>query len=233
MKNLSKLFLSYFAILAFIFCLNFIALAQGSAGDTDAEKGTKIIRIGVLLPKVQLTEATGDVEPEEALRNSYAALMNSDQFEVVALESKLTSLALEEAKKKSIDFILNLDLTQEEKKSGGGLFGSVVRSAGVTATNEAANKVPYGGGTGERVARTAAQTAIINTGYTMSNMSVTVKKNDKFMLDYNLTSASNGNVIHTNKLVAKAKKNNDPVLMNLIEESANDLVTVLKKNLPQ
>ncbi len=233
MKNLSNGLFSLFWIFTILLCLNMVALAQGSAGDTDSDSGTKIIRIGVLMPKVQLTEAKGEVEPEVALRNTYAALLNSDQFEIIALDSRLTSLALDEAKKKSCDYILNVDLAQEAKKSGSGLFGKVLRDTGNRATSETASKVPWGGGTGERIAGTTARSAILNTGYTMSNMSVEIKKNDKFTLDYNLTATATGDVFHTNKLEAKAKKNNDPVLMELIEESANDLVTVLKKNIPQ
>jgi hypothetical protein len=140
---------------------------------------------------------------------------------------------LAEATKKNCDYILNVDLEQSEKKSGGGgLFGKIARDTGRRATYETAVKVPYGSGTGERIARTTAQSAIINTGYTLSNMTVEVKKNDKFTLDYNLTTAK-GDAFYSNKIETKAKKNNDDVLMKMIEQSGEDIVKVLLKNIPQ
>ena len=197
-----------------------------------ATEATHDIKIGVLMPKVQLTEVSGEVDAETALRNTYAALMNSKYYQLVALESRLTSLALQEAKELGCTYILNLDLSQEVKKSGGGLFGKIIKDAGSRTTYEAMTKVPGGGGTGERIARSSAQSAILDTGYTMSNMAVTVKKNDKFVLLYNLTLAETGSVVHSKTLEEKAEKNNDTVLMRMIEESANDLVAVLKSREP-
>ncbi len=228
MKSLSEILASVAALIMLVFCFQVSTFAQ-TAGNVGEDRGSKVIRIGVLLPKVQLAEASGEISPEEALRSTYAALMNSDSFQLVALNSRLTSLALDEAKKRECDYILNVDLNQEEKKSGGGLFGKVLKDTASRTTYDAARRVPTGSGTGERIVSNAAQDAIIGTGYTMSNMAVTVKKNDKFVLDYNLTITESGSVVHTNKIESKAQKNNDPVLMEMIEQSANDLVSVLKR----
>jgi len=207
--------------------------AQEATDVDEGDPGSKVIRVGVLLPKVDLKDAQGEVSPEEALRSSYASLLNSDAFELVALESKLTTLALEEAEGLECDYILKLSLVQVSKKSGGGIFGRVLRDTGKRATYEASTKVPYGGGTGERIARTTARSAIINTGYTMSNMTVEIKKNDKFTLNYGLTTSKGKNVADK-EFEAKAKQNNDDsVLMSLIEESANDIATVLLANRAQ
>ncbi len=202
-----------------------------SAGDTaQGDEGTKVIRIGVVMPNVELQDANGEVEPGAALRNTYAALINAETIQIVPLEARLTTLALDEAAKKECDFILNLSLVQEIAKSGGGgLFGKIARDAGQTATWEASSKVPYGGGTGERIARSTAQSAIVNTGYTMSNMSYKVKKSDKFVLDYLLTTAK-GETVLEKTIDAKAKKNNDDkVLLGLIEQSANEIVLAIRK----
>ncbi len=233
MKPFSRSIFSVFSVVALTFCVGLTAFAQDGAGDVDADGGSKIIRIGVLMPKVNLREATGDVEPGVALRNTYGALLNGDYFELVALDAKLTSLVLSEARKKNVDYILHIDLEQVAKKKRSGLFGKIARDTGRRASWETARKVPYGGGTGGRIARTTARSAILNTGYTMSNMSVEVKKNDKFKLEYNLTNTGTGKVFHTKKIEAKAKKNNDAVLMRIIEESANDMVLALKKVIPQ
>ena len=196
---------------------------------TVGEKRAGVIRIGMILPKVSLTEATGDVDAPTALRNSYAALLNSETYEVVALDARLTSLAVEEAQSLDCDYILSVNLEQEEKKKGGGLFGKVLGDAGRQITNEAGNAVPYGGNSAtKRVVSTTARSAIINTGYTLSDMSVKVNKNDQFTLEYNLAE-TNGRTVFSNTQKAKAKKNNATVLSQIIEESINDTVTFLRK----
>ncbi|NNE66819.1 MAG: hypothetical protein HKN33_09655 [Pyrinomonadaceae bacterium] len=212
----------------------FTALSLGSTvfaqegGDIQkGDPGSKVIRVGVVLPKVELVDAKGEVEPGEALRSTYASLLNSDVFELVALKSRLASLALAEAEKLECDYILNVSLKQVTKKSGGGLFGRVLRDTGNRATWEASTKVPGAGSTGGRIARTTARSAIINTGYTMSNMSIKVRKNDKFTLNYGLITGK-GKTVADKEFEAKAKKkNDDTVLMGLIEESANDIAEVL------
>ncbi len=216
-------------IVIMILSLGIVAFGQG--GDVDeGDEGSKVTRIGVIMPKVSLKEAKGDIEPGAALRNTYAALLNSETILIVALDATLTSLALQEAAKKEVDFILNLNLMQESKKSsGGGLFGKVARSAGRQATWETSRKVPYGGTAVGRVGTSAARSAIINTGYTMTNMTYKVKKSDKFTLDYLLTDVK-GKTVLEKSIDGKAKKNNDDkVLLELIEKSANDIVGAIIK----
>lgn len=229
-RNVKSVVLS----LTFVFSLALVSLAQ-TAGDeiVKGDPGSKVIRVGVVMPKVDIKAAEGEVAPGEALRATYAALLNSEVIELIALDSKLASLALTEAAKHECDYILNLSLNQIVKKSGGGLFGKVMRDAGNRATYEASTKVPYGSNTGTRIARTTARSTIINTGYTMSNMSVKVKKNDKFILNYGLMTAK-GKTVSEKEYEAKAKKkNDDKVLMGLIETSANDIAKFIVDNRPQ
>ena len=165
MKRVIRNFLSVFSVLIISGFLAGSAMAQEqTAGDVRGDGGTKVTKIGILMPKVVLKEATGEVSPAEALRNTYGALLNSDSIEIVAIGARLTSLAIEEAAKKNCDYLLNISLVQERKKRGGGLFGRIARDTGKRATWETANKVPYGRSTGGRIARTTARSTIINTG---------------------------------------------------------------------
>ena len=227
MSNFSRTFTFIFIT---ILSLSVITFGQTASDADQGDQGSKVTRIGVVMPKVSLKEAKGDMEPGAALRNTYAALLNGETLQIVALDARLTSLALEEAAKKEVDFILNLTLLQEsKKKSGGGLFGRVARSAGRQATWETSRQVPYGGTAAGRVGRTAARSAIINTGYTMSNMTYKIKKSDKFTLDYLLTDVK-GKVLLEKSIDGKAKKkNDDKVLLALIEKSANDIVGIVRK----
>ena len=214
-------------LLMVVFLTAIAANAQVAGDDDEGDPGNKVIRIGVLMPEVQLTDAKGELEPGEALRSTYAALMNSEKIELVKLDSKLSALAISEAKKLECDYILKVNLSQKTKKSGGGIFGRVIRDTGNRATYEASTKVPYGGNTGTRIARTTARSAIIRTGYTMSNMSIKVRKNDEFKIAYTL-STGEGKSVKDEELKAKAKKkNDDKVLLNLIEKSANNIATVI------
>jgi len=229
MTKFSKsIFLTTFTILF----LTVLAFGQGEeAGDVEevGDKGSKVLRVGVVMPKVALTEATGEVEPGAALRNTYASLLNSETMELVPLDAKLTILAIEEAAKKKCDYILKLSLTQEQKKRGGGMFGRIARRTGKSATYEGARQVPYGGSTGGRIARTATRSAIINTGYGISDMSIKVKKHDKFTIDYLLTTAKGKSLLDKSISKKAKKKNDDKVLIGLIEQSANEIVTALRK----
>jgi hypothetical protein len=230
---MSRTLKSAFLVLGFVLAVSGIGFAQTAGGTDGGDPGTKVIRVGVLMPDVDIQAAEGEVSPGEALRSTYAALMNSESIELIALESKLTSLAIDEAVKNECDYILNLSLKQIVKKSGGGLFGRVLRDAGNQATYEASSKVPYGGNTGTRIARTTVRSTIINTGYTMSNMSVAIKKNDKFTLNYGLVTVE-GRTASTKEYEAKAKSSNDDTLiMGLIETSANDIAKYIIENRPQ
>ncbi|MEZ5305881.1 MAG: hypothetical protein R2684_01915 [Pyrinomonadaceae bacterium] len=223
MKN----FILNLTIFLFLALIPVSVFGQVAGDEKGGDSGNKVTRVGVLIPKVALKDATGEVDPAEALRSTYASLLNSENFELVALQSKLSSLAITEAAELECDYILSIDLKQEEKKSGGGLFGKVLRDTTNTATWEAANRVPYGSNTGERIARDTARSAIINTGYSMSDVSVTIKKNDQFNLNYGLSTAK-GEVVKSKNFEAKAKKNNDDtLLMALIEQSANDIAETL------
>ncbi len=223
-----KKFRSYLFVIVSILSLAAFGYAQGE-DIVEGDEGSKVTRIGVLMPNVKLRDAKGDIEPGAALRNTYAALINSERIQIVAMDSRLATLALEEAKKKEVDFILKLNLVQEAKKKGGGLFGKVARSAGRQATWETSRQVPYGRTAGGRIGRAAARSAIINTGYTMSNMTYKVRKSDKFMLDYLMTDVR-GKTVLEKSIDAKAKKKNDEkALLNLIEKSANDIVSAVIK----
>ena len=221
-------------VFTFLFSLAVTGLSQTAGGEVvTGNRGSKVIRVGVVMPKVDIKATEGEVAPGEALRATYAALLNSEVIELIALDSKLATLALTEAAKHECDYILNLSLNQIVKKSGGGLFGRVLRDAGNQATYEASSKVPYGGNAGTRVARRTARSTIINTGYTMSNMSVKVKKNDKFVLNYGLMTAK-GKTVSDKEYKAKAKKkNDDKILMGLIESSANDIAKFIIDSRPQ
>ncbi|MGI8544316.1 MAG: hypothetical protein ACR2MD_12700 [Aridibacter sp.] len=228
MKRSIRNLFSVFSIL--FISLFFVIQASAQGEDVKGDAGTRITKIGILLPEVKLMEATGDISPEEALRNTYAVLLKSDTFEFVAIDSRLTSLALEEAVKKECDYLLDVSLIQEQKKSGGGLFGKIARDTARRATWETANSVPYGGSTGGRIARTAARSSIINTGYTISNMNIKIKKKDKLTLDYKLSTAK-GEKLLDKKIEEKAGSDTDDLLMKMLEKSGEDLVAFLRKDM--
>lgn len=201
-----------------------------ASSETESDGGSKVIQVGVLLPKVELKDATGKISPSEALRNSYGALLNSDSIQLVALKSTLTSLALEEAKKHGIDYILKLSLIQERKKSGGSkLFGRVVGSTGRVVTGSVAQQVPYGGSVGTRVARSAARSAILSTGYALTDMTIKIKKKDKFTLQYGLTDKEGNEVLDKTVVVKMKKKNDDKQLLDMITNSAEDIAGAIIK----
>ena len=188
MKSFTKYLQSFFWILTIFLCLNTLAFGQeGEDKPTDA--GTKVLKVGILLPDVKLKDAQNEKDLALALRNTYAVLLKADTVQIVALEGQDTTFSLGEAAKKECDYIISLGLSQTKKRSKspfGSVFDRVKQRTGERATIEAARNVPRGGGTGEKIARTAAQTAIIDTGFTLSSIDIKIKKKDKFYLNYKI-----------------------------------------------
>jgi hypothetical protein len=103
------------------------------------------------MPKAQMT--AGDSAPAAAaLRNTFAAYLNSPNIELVALNARLPSQALEEAKQSNCDYVLYVSLTQ--KQGGGGMFGKALGNIASSAVGH----LPGGRNAGEAAARSATVT---------------------------------------------------------------------------
>ncbi|HEX8090052.1 MAG TPA: hypothetical protein VF762_14420, partial [Blastocatellia bacterium] len=173
------------------------------------------IRIGVVMPKAQMSDGVPTAEASEAVRNTFAGFLNGPSIEVVALSARLPEQALEEARQSQCDYILFSTLTQ---KKGGGMFGKVMGNV----AGAAGSVIPYGGGAGEAAART--------TIYTTAAIAGSIKAKDELTLDYKLESmGGDAKPVLSNTAKSKAKTDGEDVVTPLVERAAQTIVGTVKR----
>ncbi|MFP5261939.1 MAG: hypothetical protein ACLGJB_08550 [Blastocatellia bacterium] len=180
-----------------------------------APKKEGAVRIGVVMPKAQMSDGVPTAQASEAVRNTFAGFLNGPSIEVVALSARLPEQALEEARRGQCDYILFSALTQ---KKGGGMFGKVMGNV----AGAAGSVIPYGGGAGEAAART--------TIYTTAAIAGSIKAKDELMLDYKLESmAGDAKPVLSNTSKSKARTDGEDVVTPLVEKAAQAIVGAVKK----
>jgi len=189
-----------------------------TVADSSTPKKPGVIRIGLILPKVQLT--SGDTaQAAQALRKSFASNLNGPSIEVVALNSQSPAQAIEEARQSQCDYILSASMNV--KKGGGSMFG---RAMGNIA-GSAAGQIPGGGSASTGAARSAAITGV----YTTAAIASTIKAKDEVSLEYKLDSVETAKTVLSNTAKAKAKSDGEDILTPLVETSAQTIVSTVKK----
>jgi hypothetical protein len=94
-----------------------------NVADRSRPKKPGVIRIGILLPSVQLT--SGDTaHAAESLRRSFAGFLSGPTIEVVSLSARSPAQALDEARQSQCDYILSASMNV--KKGGGSMFGKAI-----------------------------------------------------------------------------------------------------------
>jgi hypothetical protein len=193
-----------------------VAIPGTVSASTPKKAGS--VRIGVVMPKAQMSDGVPALEAAEAVRNTFAGFLNGPSVEVVALSARLPEQALEEARQSQCDYILYSGLTQ---KKGGGMFGKVMGNV----AGAAGSVIPYGGGAGEVAARTAATTAI----YTTAAIAGSIKAKDELTLEYKLQSTGDPATVVSNTTKAKAKTDGEDVVTPLVEKAAQTIVVAVRK----
>lgn len=183
----------------------------------NAPKRPGVVRIGIVMPKAQVTSGDARVAAE-ALRNTFAGYLHGPAVEVVALTALLPVQAAEEARQGQCDYVLYASLTQ--KKGGGGMFG---RSFGNIA-GAVVGSIPVDTA-GEAAARSTAAAGI----YTTASIAGSVRAKDEVTLEYRLEAADGARPGTADKVKAKARSDGEDVLTPLIEKAATAVVSVLTK----
>jgi hypothetical protein len=191
-----------------------------NVADSSTPKKPGVIRIGLILPKVQLT--SGDAaQAAEALRKSFAGYLNGPTIEVVSLSARLPAQALDEARQSQCDYILSASMNVK-KGGGGSMFGRAVGNI----AGSAAGHIPGGGSASTGAARSAAITGV----YTTAAIANSIKAKDELSLEYRLDSVETSKTVLGNTAKAKAKSDGEDILTPIVETSSQTIVaTVTKK----
>ncbi len=187
---------------------------------SDTPKKPGVIRIGVILPKVQLT-AGDPAQAAEALRKSFAGHLNGPSIEVVSLSARLPSQAIDEARQAQCDYILSASMNVKKGGGGGSMFGRAIGNI----AGSAAGHIPGGGSASTGAARSAAITGVYTTAAIVSS----IKAKDELSLEYRLDSVETSKTVVSNTAKAKAKSDGEDILTPLVQTSAQTIVATVKK----
>src|ERR1700724_2841574 len=187
------------------------AVPQTPAPTTAAPaKAAGKTRIGVPLPKTQLTQAAPGTDSSEALRKSLMSFMAGPAIEIVPIIARLQSQIDAEAKEQTCDFVLYSALTQ--KHSGGSGLGSL-KNGGTSLIS----MVPMVGMAGGRPGMVAAQAASAAAGAAMSS---SIKAKDDVSFEYKLMPAGATQALIAKLEKSKATADGEDVITPLVEHAA-------------
>jgi hypothetical protein len=191
------------------------AATTTTATGATADKKPGMIRIGLVLPKVQVT--AGDVaQSAEAVRNTFATRLNAPGVEVVMLNSASAS----EARQKQCDYMLSVSMTVK-KGGGGSMFGRTIGNI----AGSAAGHIPGGSTAGSAAARSATIAGV----YTAATIADNVKAKDELSLEYRLDRADSPNTVIADTGKAKAKSDGEDILTPQVDKAAQAVLTAVKK----
>ena len=187
--------------------------------NTSTPKKAGVIRIGLILPTVQMN-AGNAAQAAEALRNSFAGYLNGPTIEVVTLSARLPSLALDEARKSECDYVLSASMTVK-KGGGASMFGRAIGNI----AGSAAGHIPGGGSASTGAARSAAIAGV----YTTAAIANSIKAKDEVSLEYKLDHVETTKTSVTSKDKAKASEDGEDVISPLVQKAAQAIVAAVSK----
>ena len=111
--------------------------SSGTMTTPSTEKKPGVIRVGLVMPKVQMS-AGNAAQTAEAVRNGFAQYLQGPSVEVVPLTAIVASAIIAEARQKQCDYVLYVSMTVK-KGGGGGMFSRAIGNiAGSAAGNGSA-----------------------------------------------------------------------------------------------
>jgi hypothetical protein len=198
------------------------SVSGSAANNSSSNVGPKqpgVVRIGLVMPKVQLN--SGDaLQAAEALRNELASYLKQRGVEVVSLSARDAGGAIEEARKSECDYVLHSSMAVK-KGGGGSMFGRAIGNI----AGSAAGHIPGGGSATTGAARSAA----IGTVYTTAAIASSIKARDEVSLEYKLQAVDSSTQVLTNTAKAKANRDGEAVVTALVEKTAGEVVAGAKK----
>lgn len=166
--------------------------------------------IAVVLPSAQGID--GDATAfSNSLRDLLVGYLTGPSLRAIALEARLASQAVEEARQKDCGHVLITSVTR--KRDEGSRFGRALQQA---AGNAAVLALPYGTGAAAAVARGAA----VGGAYAVSNMAQTARARDEVTLEYRLGTAGTALQATPRREQAKARSDGEDLLTPLVEKAA-------------
>jgi hypothetical protein len=197
------------------------AAQSNSSAAAPAAVGAKqagVVRIGLAGVK---TGAVGDgitaSDLAAAVQNAMAAYLKVPNVEVVNLDARLTTAIAAEAQQKECDYVIYANVSH--KKGGGGGFGMFGKALG-SAIGQTG--IGHTGSTAGNIAGQVATQSIVSA----TSVSANVKSKDEITLDLKLNKVDGTSAL-AKAYKVKAKSNGDDIISQVVEQAAEEVVSVL------
>lgn len=195
-----------------------LAVGIQASGGAGAAAQSAAICIAIVLPTVQGVEGNAS-DVGAAARELFKSFLSGPSMQVVSLDARLTSQAVEEARQKQCARILTATLTRK-RGGGGNVFGRVLGDAAGTAVWH----IPGGGS----VASAAGRAAAIGAAQaTVATLAASTKANDEMRLEYRLASVDGTNVVGPKTDKAKSKVDGEDLLTPLVQRAAEAIAAAV------
>jgi hypothetical protein len=155
-----------------------------------------------------------------SLRELFMSYLTGPTLRAIALDARLPSQAIEEARQKDCEYMLMTTVIRVRHGGGGGL-AALGRAAGTAASYG----IPYGGSVGTAAARSAA----IAGAYAVSNMAGTTKAKDEITMDYRVEKLDRVSDTKPTTLKAKAKQDGEDLLTPMTETTSGTIAGIVSR----
>jgi hypothetical protein len=194
-----------------------IAGRAGAAAPDAATQGPEAC-VGLMLPSV--IGAAGDATAiATGIRELLASYLTGPSVRTLAIDARLTSLAVEEARMKSCGHVLVVKVTQQRREGGGGLLGRTIGRA----AQSAAIYTPTGSAAGA-----IARGTVLTSGEALTALSESTKAKDEFRMEYTLLrTEATSPPSAPSEYVGKAKRDGEDVITPIVERIAEAVVAAV------
>ena len=173
--------------------------------------------IAIVTPSVQGIE--GNVADfGSSVRDLFASYLTGPTIQVMQLQARLASQAMEEAKQQQCDHVLTATLT---RKHGGSAFGTIVGQA----AGSASWAIPGGGTATSAVARGVA----IGTAQAVASVASTTRAKDEIRLDYRVSTTAGAVIVGPRTEKLKAKVDGEDLLTPLVARASESIAAAIVK----
>jgi hypothetical protein len=174
--------------------------------------------IAIVMPSVQGVE--GDATAVGgSVRELFASFLRGPSLQVVLLEARLASHAVEEARQKGCAHVLRIAIARKGGSGRGSAVGRIVGQAG----SYAAWGLPVGG-----IGGAVARGATVATSQAITELASSTKVRDEMRLDYTVVSLDGTTVLGPKTDSAKAKVDGEDLLTPMTERAAEAIVAASK-----
>ena len=200
-----------------IFCVSFASGSTTAAGAEAPPQGGQTC-IAIVLPSVHGIEGNA-TDVSTSVRDLFASYLTGPSLQVVRLQARLASQAMEEAAHQNCGHVLTVTLSR--KHGGGGGIGRVVGQVAGTASGY----IPGGGTVGSAVVRGVAA----GTAQAVSALAASTRAKDEMQMEYRVSSPAGTIELGPTREKRKAKVDGEDLLTPLAEKAAETIVGTLVK----